>query len=95
MKYENEIARGCGPESAMPVEDLTNMLRETRGMARDAGNLADKISAHLFGRREDAVCCGEAKCADTTCFKEELSCVRRELMGTIETLAKICTLVGA
>lgn len=95
MEYENVIACGRGQESAMPAEDLTNMLRETRAMARDAGNLADKISAHLFGSREDAVCCSEAKRADTTCFKEELSCVRRELMGTIETLAKICTLVGA
>lgn len=94
MKYENEIACGRVSTDAMPAEDLTNMLKETRGMAREAGRLADKIGDHLFGGRKGDACCGEAKDAEPACFKDELAYLRSDLRRTVEDLAKICTLVG-
>ena len=94
MNYENEKTCSCGPMGAMPVEDLTNMLLETRAMAQDAARLAGKIGEHLFGNREGAVCCGEAKCAEPANFREALSEVRTSLKCTIDDLAKMCTLIG-
>lgn len=94
MKYENEIACGRVPADAMPVEDLTNMLNETRALAQDAGRLADRIGIHLFGHRGESACCGEAKCSDPANFKEALDDVRISLKSTIDDLAKMCTLIG-
>ena len=94
MKYENELACGCGPEAMMPVEDLTNMLHETRAMAQEAGRLADRIGNHLFGRREENACCSEAKRAEPSNFKEELAETRTELKQTIDALLKLCAMVG-
>lgn len=78
----------------MPVEDLSNMLHETRAMAKDAERLAGKIGEHLFGNKKEAACSGEAKCAEPANFKEELADTRRTLKETLDALAKFCTLVG-
>lgn len=94
MKYENELACGCGPESMRPVEDLTNMLHETGALAQDARKLVDGIGNHLFGRGEKTACCGEEKRSEHVSFKEELDNTRRTLKETIDALAKLCTLVG-
>lgn len=94
MKYENELDCGRGPADMMPVEDLSNMLHETRAMAKDAERLAGKIGEHLFGNKKEAACSGEAKCAESANFKEELSDVRSSLRNTIEYLAKLNTLIG-
>ena len=94
MKYENELACGCGPEAMMPVEDLTNMLHETGALAQEARKLVDRIGNHLFGRGEKIACCGEEKRSEHVNFKEELDDTRRSLRETIETLAKLSTLVG-
>lgn len=94
MKYENELDCGRGPADIMPVEDLTNMLHETRAMAHDAERLAGKIGEHLFGNPKETVCSGEAKCAEPANFREALSDVRISLKCTIDDLAKMCTLIG-
>ena len=94
MTYENEIDCGRVTGSPKPVEDLTDMLNETRAMAQEAGKLADKIGNHLFGNREGVVCCGEAKCAEPANFRDALSEVRTSLKCTIDDLAKMCTLIG-
>ena len=94
MKYENEIVCGRGPESAMPVEDLTNMLHVTRAMAHEAEILANKIGNHLFGRKDEPVRCSEAKSAEPANFKDALAETRGTLKETIDALAKLCTLVG-
>ncbi len=94
MKYENEIACGGGPADMMPVEDLSNMLHETRAMAQEAEKMANKIGNHLFGYREEPVRCGEEKRNEPNNFKEELFDTRRTLKETIDALANLCTLVG-
>ena len=94
MMYENETACGCGPQDMMPVEDLSNMLHETRAMAQEAGKLADRIGNHLFGRKDEAVRCEEEKRSEPINFKEELADTRRTLKETIDALAKLCALVG-
>lgn len=94
MMYENETACGCGPQDMMPVEDLSNMLRETREMAHEAEFLANKIGNHLFGSKDEPVRCGEAKGAEPANFKDALAETRGALKETIDALAKLCTLVG-
>ena len=94
MMYENETACGCGSQDMMSVEDLSNMLHETRAMAQEVGKLADRIGNHLFGRKDEAVRCGEEKRTDTVNFKEELDSARCVLKRTIDDLAKLCTPIG-
>lgn len=94
MMYENETACGCGPRDMMPVEDLSNMLHETRAMAQEAGKLVGRIGNHLFGSKDGAACCGEEKRNEPINFKDELADTRRTLKETIDDLAKLCTLVG-
>lgn len=94
MKYENGNACGCEPADMMPVEDLSNMLHETRAMAQEAGRLAGRIGNHLFGSKDGVACCGEEKRNEPINFKDELADTRRTLKETIDDLAKLCTLVG-
>ena len=92
--YEKETTCACRPEDMMPVEDLTNMLYETRAMAQDAKKLVGIIGEHLFGNKNEAICCGKEKCADPVNFKETLRDAGNTIRDTITALEQIRVMIG-
>ena len=94
MKFENGTACVGLAADMMPQEDLTNMLHETRAMAQDAKKLVGIIGEHLFGNKNEAICCGEEKCADPVNFKETLRDAGNTIRDTITALEQIRVMIG-
>lgn len=94
--YENEKTCAIGPGGApsLPQEDLTNMLHETRAMAHEARKLAGIIGEHLFGNKNETICCDEEKCAEPVNFKETLRDIGNTIRETITALEKIRVMLG-
>lgn len=82
-------ARGA-EKIAVPMESMTDLMKEVSAMTADAMSLSRRINNHLFG-------IGNPLCekeADPKCFRDELEKTRSGLVATIEDLSKICTMLG-
>ena len=74
-----------------PVENLTDVAKQTRIIASDVLTMTRRIRSHLFGSDE----AGCEKEAEPRCFRDELAAARYELMVTAEELTKISQMLGA
>ena len=77
----------CAPES---IESLTEIMKTTRLIGTDVLMMVRRINIHMFGKGNS--CC--EKEADPTCFRDELTATRCELLATLEELQTICSMLG-
>ena len=73
-----------------PMENLTDVAKQTRIIASGVLGMTRRIRSHLFG--SDEAGCGKE--AEPRCFRDELTATKCELMAAAEELTKISQMLG-
>lgn len=91
MMYEKTCAPvPVGECIPVPVENLTDLMKETNRIAFDVLGMSRRINGHLFGIGNP----GEEKKPEPKCFRDELTNANKTLLETAEELSRICCMLG-
>ena len=89
----NNESRGCEAKVVpLPMQTMTDLVRETGNIAMDILVMARRVNGHLFGKNT-ANC--ESKEAEPRCFRDEMEKTKETLLNTAAELSKILESLGA
>ena len=92
MNYNacNEPVNEVKCSTVEPMQSLGEMMKETRAIASDIFATIRKINSYMFGVLQP---CDE-KNTEPTCFRDELTKTKCELLATREQLYNISSMLG-